>query len=63
MLTQLPWQPDWNVSNSFVLSQFEFMFGMEVPWSDQHQPHTLLLWELSYYGNQSEMFMFGIEVP
>ena len=28
---------------------------MEVPWSDKHQPQTLLLWKLSYYGNQSEM--------
>ena len=31
------------------------MFGMEVPWSDKHQPHALLLSKLSFYGNQSEM--------
>ena len=33
-----------NVSNFFVLSRFEFMFGMQVPWSNKHQPHTSLLW-------------------
>ena len=55
MVTQLLWQPDWNYTNSFVLSRFKLIFGMEVPWSDKYQPHILLLWKLSYYGNQSEM--------
>ena len=40
--------------NSFVFSRIEFIFGMEVPWDNRHQPHTLLLWKLSHHGNQSE---------
>ena len=40
--------------NSFALSRIEFIFGKEVPWDNRHQPHTSLLWKLSYHGNQSE---------
>ena len=31
-------------SYCFVLSCIEFIFGIEVPWDNRHQPHTLLLW-------------------
>ena len=33
MVTQLLWQPEWNGTNSFVLSRFKLILGMEVPWS------------------------------
>ena len=32
------------IDNSFVLSPIEFIFDMEVPKDDKHQPRTLLLW-------------------
>ena len=32
------------LNNHFVLSPIEFIFDMEVPKDDKHQPHTLLLW-------------------
>ena len=38
------WEPKRNQSNSFVLSCIEFIFGMELPWDDKHQPNTSLLW-------------------
>ena len=37
MVIQMPWQPEWNVSNSFVLSPIEFIFGMELLWDERHQ--------------------------
>ena len=30
------------------------MFGMEVSRDNRHQPHTLLIWQLSCHSNQSE---------
>ena len=44
MVTQLPWQPKWNLNNSFVFSCIESIFDMKVPLHDRHQPTTLLLW-------------------
>ena len=32
------------LNNSFVLSPIEFIFVIEVPKENKHQPHTLLLW-------------------
>ena len=43
-LILLLWSTYRIISNSFVLSRFEFIFGMEVPLSDKHQPHISLLW-------------------
>ena len=40
--------------SSFVSSHIEFIFGIEVPWDNRHQPLTSLLWKLSCHGNQSE---------
>ena len=39
---------------SFVLSPIEFIFDMEVPEDNKHQPQTLLLWLLNCHGSQSE---------
>ena len=36
----------------FVLSCIKSIFGMEVCW--ENWPHTLLLWKLGSYGNQTE---------
>ena len=54
MANQFLWKPKCNLNYSFILSFIEFMFGMEVSWDNRHQPHTLLLWELSCHSNQSE---------
>ena len=50
-----------------------FIFGMEFPWDNRHQPHTSLLWSLGYHGNHSNVInsfvlghiesVFGMEVP
>ena len=73
METQFLWQPEWNVTNSFVLRQFEFIFGMEVPWSDKN-PATYLVAMITQLPFQPEWnvtncfvlrefdFMFGMEV-
>ena len=45
MVTQLPWQPERNFNNSFVLHLIEVIFGMKLSWDDRHQSHTLLLWQ------------------
>ena len=31
------------------LSHIKFIFGMEIPWDDMHQPHSLLLWLLDFH--------------
>ena len=54
MVTRLPWQPELNLNNSFVLSLIEVILGMKLPCNDRHQPHTSLLWKLSCHGNESE---------
>ena len=43
MVTQLPWQPEWNLNNSSILSHVEFTFDMKVAWDNRHQSHTSLL--------------------
>ena len=57
-----------------VFKCIEFVFSMEVPRDDRHQPHSSLLLELSSHDGQSEIlktvfvlicteFIFGMEVP
>ena len=36
METGLPWQPEWNISNSFVSSCIDFIFGLILPWDNRH---------------------------
>ena len=31
------------LNNSFISSPIGFIFDLEDPWDDKHQPHTLLL--------------------
>ena len=54
MVTLLPWQPQWNLINSFVLSHIELVVATEVPWNDSYQLHASLLWKFCYHGNQTE---------
>ena len=42
--TLSPWQPQWNLIDSFVLSRIEFVPAKQVPWNDRHQLHSLLIW-------------------
>ena len=35
-----------------VLHCVEFIFGMDIPWDDIHQTHSLLLWLLGFYGKK-----------
>ena len=39
------------------------MFGVEVSWDNRHQPHTLLLWQLSFHSNQSETSITPYGIP
>ena len=41
MVTRLPWQPQCYVTNSFVLSPTEVIFGMKLSYDDKHShiPH------------------------
>ena len=40
--------------NSLALNGIKSIFGMEVPWDNTRQPHTLLPWKFSCQDNQSE---------
>ena len=44
--TRLPWQSQWYINNSFILSGIEFKLGMKLPWGNKHQPNTLTVWLL-----------------
>ena len=36
MIIQLPWQPEWNLKNFFILSHIEFINEIEDPQDDMH---------------------------
>ena len=74
MVTQLPWQLELNINNSFVLSCIEVTFDMKVPRDDKHQPYVpycygyLVAMATKIFLNNSFIlspvgFIFDMEVP
>ena len=54
MVTELSWQPQRYVNNSFVSSHIESTFGMELLWDNRYRPYTSFLWKLGCHGSHSE---------